>query len=161
MDYKRSTFVPNTLFDTHLKELTHAELKILLVIIRQTNGWIDKKTGKRKKRDRITHKQFQGKTGLSGRIIILAIQTLIEKGLIVVTNFNNEPLATHNLRKGQRSLFYALQHVQKTSETYAKKILQHLQKGAYNKTNYPKLKKTKEKNIKSIKEVIEGSTWNV
>ncbi len=143
----------------HLKELTLAELKILLVIIRQTNGWIDKKTGERKKRDRITHRQFQDKTGLSRRTIIPAIQTLIEKGLITVTNFSDKPLATHELRKGQRSLFYALKAAQKQSATCAKKATKHLQKGMHNKTNSSKLKKTKEKRVKSIGEIIRKSRW--
>lgn len=45
---KNSTQVPNILFDQYLPKLTEAELKIVLVIIRQTNGWIDKFTGKEK-----------------------------------------------------------------------------------------------------------------
>lgn len=43
MIYQQTTQVPNVLFDTHLPNITTlSEIKILLVIIRQTNGWIDK-----------------------------------------------------------------------------------------------------------------------
>jgi len=45
MGYIYFTNVPNIIFDTHLKDLGYAELKILLVIIRQTYGWKDKHTG--------------------------------------------------------------------------------------------------------------------
>jgi hypothetical protein len=41
MTYKHTTQVPNILFDTHLRELTESELKILLIVIRQTIGWYD------------------------------------------------------------------------------------------------------------------------
>lgn len=161
MDYKRSTFVPNSLFDAHLKELSMSELKVLLVIIRQTNGWIDKNTGKRKKRDRITHQQFQDKTGLSVRIIGKAIQALSTKGLIVVTNITNKSLATPEERKGNRLLFYGLLAKQKDTPTNAKSVSLPRQKGAYNKTNSSKLKKTKEKEVKSIGEIIKRSNWEL
>ena len=58
MEYKQTTQVPNFIFDICLSQLTEAELKVLLVVIRQTLGWLDKLTGKRKSRDRITISQF-------------------------------------------------------------------------------------------------------
>ena len=72
----KHTQVPNILFDTHLPNLTESELKILLVIIRQTYGWIDKFTGKRKIKDRISQSQFRIKTGLSKRIISKTLKML-------------------------------------------------------------------------------------
>ncbi|MGE0569338.1 MAG: replication protein, partial [Bacteroidia bacterium] len=76
------TQVPNILLDTYLPQLTESELKIMLVIIRQTNGWIDKFTGKRKTKDRITQSQFRIKTGLSKRIISKTLKSLSDKSLI-------------------------------------------------------------------------------
>jgi len=73
------TKTPNVLFDKHLRELNHSEIKTLLVIIRQTIGFIDKRTNKRKVRDRITLSQFSLKTGLSTRIISKAIDGLIKR----------------------------------------------------------------------------------
>ena len=43
-----STAVPNILFDFYLSNLKETELKVLLTIIRQTLGWVDYKTKKRK-----------------------------------------------------------------------------------------------------------------
>jgi hypothetical protein len=51
---KNSTMVPNVILDHYLSSLTAAELKVLLVIVRQTVGWADKCTGKRKIRDRFS-----------------------------------------------------------------------------------------------------------
>ena len=80
----QTTPVPNSVFDDYLPKLSDAELKIYLIIIRQTLGWQQKKTGKRKIRDRITHSQFVKKAGLSKRVISKTIQSLINKSLILV-----------------------------------------------------------------------------
>ena len=45
----KSTPVPNAVFDEHLKELKAAELKVLLIIIRQTLGWEDKSSRSQRK----------------------------------------------------------------------------------------------------------------
>lgn len=104
--YKRTTFVPNYLFDDFLPHLSESELKVYLVIIRQTLGWHDKRTGKRKIRDRITNGQFKTKTGLSDRSINRAIQKLIIRKLIEVTNGKREVLRLGSERKGQPILYY-------------------------------------------------------
>jgi len=69
--------------------LTGIEQKLLDFILRQTIGWIDTKTGRRKKSDRISLSQFQtgiGKnnkgTGLSKNSVIKGLKGLIEKGFI-------------------------------------------------------------------------------
>ena len=58
MMLNQTTPVPNILFDALLPTLTESELKVLLVIIRQTYGWFDFKTKKRKQRDWISYSQF-------------------------------------------------------------------------------------------------------
>lgn len=103
---KYTTAVPNSVFDTHLPSLTEAELKVLLIIIRQTNGWIDKRTGRRKIRDRISHGQFMVKTGLSRRIVSQAIKSLLEKDLINVTDFAGNLLLKGSERQGSAYLYY-------------------------------------------------------
>ncbi|MCG3165602.1 MAG: hypothetical protein POELPBGB_01370 [Bacteroidia bacterium] len=107
MDYKYTTHVPNELFDKHLPHLTFAELKILLIIIRQTQGWVDTKTGKRKVRDRISRTMFMAKTNLSRRVISHTIQSLISKELITVTDYTGAELPAPDERKGQ-FLYYSL-----------------------------------------------------
>ena len=105
--YQQTTQVPNLIFDTHLPSLTESELKLLLVIIRQTFGWFDKTTAQRKARDRISHGQFIKKTGLSRRVITKALKSLIEKGLVSVTCENGKMLHQATERKGVTKLFYA------------------------------------------------------
>ena len=144
MQYKQTTQVPNFLFDTHLRELTEAELKIFLVTIRQTLGWFDSATGKRKSRDRITHSQFKQKTGLSNRIISKTIQSLSVKKLIQVTNFEGKELHQPKDRKGKPYLFYGIQNpVHLPTSASAQNIHEPVHGSAYNKTNYTKLKETK------------------
>lgn len=101
MTYEQTTQVPNILFDLHLPSLTESELKILLVIIRQTYGWIDKCTGKRKLQDRISHSQFITKTGLSRRIISKALQNLVSKGLVGITCRNVSVLGSASCHRTQ------------------------------------------------------------
>ncbi len=84
MSYIYHTNVPNNLFDTYLKNLGYAELKVLLVVIRQTYGWKDKRTGTYKHGDWISQQFFVRKTGLSNRAVSTAISKLIYKRLIEV-----------------------------------------------------------------------------
>ncbi len=102
-----TTPVPNVLFDIFLKELKSAELKVLLVIIRQTLGWSDKRSALgRKEMDWISSGQLRTKTGSSRRAISSAIEVLVSKELIVVLdghgNLLNDPLK----RQGKPKLFF-------------------------------------------------------
>lgn len=123
MTYKQTTPTPNILFDQHLPNLSESELKVLLVVIRQTYGWMNKKTGKRKVRDRISHSQFIQKTGLSRRIISQAIQSLVRRGLLVISDYEKNILQTPQERKGKLYLYYTPklypQPVQRTASGYA------------------------------------------
>ena len=151
MQYARTTQVPNSLFDVYLTMLKVAQLKILLVILRQTNGWIDAKTGKRKVRDRISHSQFMLKTGLSRRIISITIQDLIELEIVRVTNSNNEELRLPQQRKGRFYLYYQcmFQHVQSSTLTYVNPVPAPVQKATHNKTK----NLTKTKNVTDRREI--------
>ena len=170
------TRTPNILFDQLLKELNNSELKILLVIIRQTNGWIDKKTKRRKERDRITYSQFILKTGLSRRIISGAMKSLSQKKLIEITDSSGNALSNASDRKGKYRIYYSSlleplqsQHIlNKTSANndinICKKRHEHVQKVIHNKRNYYKRNLPKEKvpEYKHIGEVIEEKKikWN-
>ena len=100
MRYEHTTQVPNEVLDTCLPVLTVAELKLLLIVIRQTFGW-------RKARDRISHSQFVEKTGLGKRSVTEAITSLIEKGLVKVTDYTNVVLDAPESRRGKPFLFYS------------------------------------------------------
>ncbi|PHS65775.1 MAG: hypothetical protein COB12_06800 [Flavobacterium sp.] len=145
MNYKQTTQIPNVVFDKHLNNLSFSELKILLYILRQTYGWISK-NGKRKKRDRITHGQFETKTGLSRRIISSTIQSLIIKQLITVSDYKGTLLHYPSERKGKVGIYYApnLQTYADNDIKVGKKKHQPMQNRVYNKTNRTKLKRQKE-----------------
>ena len=90
-----TTPTPDDLFDLFLCILTHAELKVLLYIIRRTYGF-------KKSSDRISLKQIckgivtkTGKrldsgTGLSRQGAITAVKSLEERGLIIVERVRTE-----------------------------------------------------------------------
>lgn len=102
-----TTPVPNALFDIFLKELKSAELKVLLVIIRQTLGWSDRRSVLgRKEKDWISNSQLQNKTGSSRRAISSAIEALISKNLIDVLDAHGNTLTDASQRKGKLRLFY-------------------------------------------------------
>ena len=107
MNYTNTTQVPNVLFDKLLSELTEKELKVLLVIIRQTLGW-KAKNGTRKKRDWISQKLFCCKTGMSNKSISRAISALCTKNLILCTNKDKKTLIRAINRKGREQIFYQL-----------------------------------------------------
>ncbi len=106
LEYKETTSIPNIIVDRYLRILSFSELKILLVIIRQTYGWIDKKTGRRKVRDRITHRQFMEKTGLSRRTITRNVKKLVNRGLVSVGDENGRMLLLPKERRGKMTLYY-------------------------------------------------------
>jgi phage replication O-like protein O len=144
MTYKQTTQVPNCVFDALLPSLTNAELKIFLVVIRQTFGWISQKTGRRKERDRISQSQFTAKTGLSKRIVTRALQSLIEKKLLTVTTAKGAELRFASDRKGRAYLFYSPQfpaHFAAVTKAQSEPSPAH--KGDHNKTNTAKLIQTK------------------
>jgi len=59
-----------------------------------------------KKRDWITNSQFQRRSGLSDKTVSQAIDSLIEKQLIKVTDSNGNVLYTPSQRRGKVQLFY-------------------------------------------------------
>jgi hypothetical protein len=108
MSYIYYTNVPNTIFDIHLKQLGYAELKVLLVIIRQTYGWKDIRTGTHKRWDWISQQFFVRKTGLSGRAVSTAISKLITKNLIKVKNEQGRLVFTNKERQFASKLYFSL-----------------------------------------------------
>jgi len=123
-----TTPVPNVVFDHYLKELKIAEIKVLLVIIRQTIGWTDKFTkSKRKEKDWISGSQLVLKTGCSIRAINEAIKKLVDKKLIEVLSFSGEILDIPEKRRGQQKLFYRPSAIFTHVENEGKEgLLQHL-----------------------------------
>ena len=106
MTLHNTTPVPNEILD-HLKTLPDKELRVLLLIIRQTYGWYDFKTKQRKVRDWMTYQYIINRTGLYRTCLSSTIQILINKGLISVTDYFGKELSLSSQRKGHRSLYYS------------------------------------------------------
>ena len=71
--------VPNVVIDELLPDLTGAELKCYLVVIRKTKGW-------NKESDNISISQFMKATGLSNSAVIKACESLVKYGLLIKQN---------------------------------------------------------------------------
>lgn len=138
------TKIPNIIFDIHLPVLKESELKVLLIVFRQTVGWIDKKTGSRKTHDRISRSQFVRKTGLSCKIISKAIQSLLTKGLISITDQSRNLLISSSDRKGKKKIYYSFNTGNIFPSTKENSVLSLGNNYTYNKRNYTKENKTKE-----------------
>ena len=108
MQQIQTTPVPNVFFDVLLKQLKGAEVKVLLIIIRQTLGWADatSKLG-RKERDWISGSQLEEKTGVSRRAISLAIGALVKREIIEVSDGLNA-LNESTERRGKARLYFRL-----------------------------------------------------
>lgn len=76
VDFVVNSFqLPNSVIDELLADLTGAELKCYLYVLRKTKGW-------NKEEDAISVSQFMKVTGLSNRKVIDACERLVELGLL-------------------------------------------------------------------------------
>lgn len=121
--YKNTTQVPNVILDRYLKQLSEKELKVLLVVVRQTIGWVNRH-GLRKERDWISQRYFTNKTGLSGKSVSLAIDMLAQRNFIVPSTSGGKALKTRQSRRGQKRIYYQcsqelLNNIPLTSEEFS------------------------------------------
>jgi len=119
--YKNTTQTPNEIFDVLLKTLTKSELKVLLTIIRKTIGMTDPSSGKRLERAWISQRLFMRCCSLSGRAVSGAIESLVRKELIEVTDKDGRELNAKYKRRGVSRLYFAsrlrlVQDLKKASE---------------------------------------------
>lgn len=101
------TPVPNAILDEHLGVLSVSELRVILIILRQTVGFINKYTKQRKNTDWISHAFFLRKTGLSSKSVSLAIAGLIDKNLIIALDVKGTALTNPKDRKAKKRIYYA------------------------------------------------------
>jgi phage replication O-like protein O len=78
MNHRNTTAVPNHILDDALSLLKEVELKVLLVIVRQTIGW-------NKDHDWIATSQLCIKTGACRKAVLVAIKNL-QKYNLITTN---------------------------------------------------------------------------
>lgn len=114
-----TTPVPNEIFDVYVRELKPGELKVLLVIVRQTLGYVvSKKNKQRRVRAWLSQLRLTQLTGLSRKAISQAIAGLVERNIILVTDEENNALVAPDERKHHRKLFFQL--VEKTTQPVVK-----------------------------------------
>ena len=167
MYLKQSTQVPNKVFDIYLKTLSAKELKVLLIIVRQTLGWIDSK-GYRKKRDWMSQRFLANKTGLSPKSVSQGIEMLVSKHLITATSVDGRELWSPNERKGQEKVFYGPteQLITFLPKPYNKSTQDPSTKSTTTKRTNTKLRgmetrltENPESNVKKINEIIQKRMW--
>lgn len=109
----RSTPMPNALLDTWMPRLSDTELRVLLVVTRQTLGFQASANSAgiaaRRARDWITHSQLKQKTGWESAAVSRAIDGLVKEGLLQVCTQAGAPLPTpQERRRYPGKLFFSL-----------------------------------------------------
>ena len=90
-----TTPVPTALLDRVMPTLRDTELRVLLVVVRQTLGWqVGKDPRLRKERDWLTQSQLMRRTGRASGAVARAVDTLVRRGLIDVLDKTERPLVT-------------------------------------------------------------------
>lgn len=103
----QTTSLPNWIMDEALAHLNQCETKLLLLIARQTRGWVDQE-GKRKTSDWMTGKLIQKRIGCSPASVSRAISSLLRLDMIEVKDENGVPLLTTAQRRRSKKLFFSL-----------------------------------------------------
>ena len=100
---------PNGLVDAEMPLLKDTELRVLLVVLRQTWGWRDKATGRPKERDWLTHGRLKKSTGRASEAVSAAVDGLVRRGLIIVEDAAGNALPTPaDRRRHAASLYFRL-----------------------------------------------------
>ena len=90
-----TTPVPNDLLDRVMPTLRDTELRVLLIVVRQTVGWqVGLDPAQRKERDWLTQSQLMRRTGRANGAVSRAVDALVQAGLIHVTDRAGAPLKT-------------------------------------------------------------------
>lgn len=97
--------IPNALFDLVLPTLKDTELRVLLIVMRQTWGWRKSRTAY-VERDWISRALFCRRTGRASEAISGAVATLVEKELIAVEDTAGNSLATSEARRRHLGRLY-------------------------------------------------------
>ena len=103
--------VPVRLVDEVMPRLRDSELRILMLVLRQTAGWKADRTEtgsdrRRKCRDWLSHSQLCRRTGRGSDAVSRAVASLTASGLIVVEDVSGKPLLTSEERRRHLGRLY-------------------------------------------------------
>ena len=105
--------IPTDLLDRVMPTLRDTELRVLLVVVRQTLGWqVGKDPYLRKERDWLTQSQLKRRTGRASGAVARAIDALVQKKLIQVLDQNEGLLDTPAKRRRCLGRIYYRMHKQ-------------------------------------------------
>lgn len=79
--------------------LRDTELRVLLIILRQTLGWKGNAKGGHKERDWITHSELCRRTGRASGAVSAAVDSLIRYEMIIAEDFEGNSLETAASRR--------------------------------------------------------------
>ncbi len=107
----KTTPVPNGLLDRVMPTLRDTELRVLLVVVRQTLGWQEgPDASQRKMKDWLTQSQLMRRTGRASGAVARAVDTLVQARLISVLDRFGAPLRTSAERRRHLGrLYYRLE----------------------------------------------------
>ncbi len=122
--------LPIVVIDSLLPTLKDTELRVLLVVLRQTWGWTTT-DGQVKSMDWLAHSQLKARTGRASEAVSAAIDILIQRGLITVQDERGILLSSATSRRRCRGKmlfapgpvlapFHILSHQAKTGASKAK-----------------------------------------
>jgi hypothetical protein len=104
--------VPTAYLDAWMPRLRDTELRVLLVVCRQTRGRRERQPNGRsvaRCRDWLSHSQLVRRTGRGSEAVSAAIQNLVERGLVVVESAAGQALTTSGERRRHLgNLYYRL-----------------------------------------------------
>ncbi len=90
-----------------MPRLRDTELRVLLVVVRQTLGWqAGPETARRKERDWLTQSQIMRRTGRASGAVARAVDALVRAGLIEVSDRAGAPLRTPAERRRHLGRLY-------------------------------------------------------
>lgn len=98
--------VPTVLIDAVLPTLKDTELRVLLVVVRQTLGWRSDSRSGYKERDWMTHSQLMRRTNRASEAVSRAVDCLVQRGLIIVENAAGAPLKSAEERRRSLGRLY-------------------------------------------------------
>lgn len=98
--------VPNEILDRLLPNLKDTELRVLLIVCRATLGRRDSLTGKRRRRDWLSHAQLTRRTGRSGAAVSRALSSLVGAGFLRAETEEGKELPTARERRAHRGRIY-------------------------------------------------------
>ncbi len=102
-----TTPVSNDILDRVMPTLRDTELRVLLIVVRQTDGWqAGPDARQRKERDWLSQSQLRRRTGRANGAVSRAVDALVKKGLVHVTDQSGKPINTPEERRRHLGQLY-------------------------------------------------------